>query len=71
MSRICPKCQKSRGEAEKVVHKDDKSWLIKYCPVCKFNFDLEEFVIPAPPTVPQLNKKTKRFRFGLDRDEDI
>jgi hypothetical protein len=73
MARICPRCYKSREATEKLVHKDGKAWLIEYCHVCLYNFELTEWIVPRKPDPvipPQINKKTKRFRFGMERDQD-
>lgn len=45
MSRVCPRCNKSR-ETVKVDRADPKDkgkyWRIEVCPTCSWNFDLEE-----------------------------
>lgn len=45
--RVCPRCQKSRRVGERVEKKRGKSWLIEFCLVCGFNFEITEYV-PTP-----------------------
>lgn len=53
----CPKCFKSREATERIETKDGKSWLIEYCFVCKWNFDISEYN--------KADKKPNRFRFRI------
>lgn len=42
--RLCPRCRLSRRDLQTVVKdvKTKKHWLVTYCAVCHYNFDLEE-----------------------------
>lgn len=44
--QICPGCQKSARVSERIEvdkKKKGKTWLIKFCAKCGFNYDLEEY----------------------------
>lgn len=40
---ICPRCNKRRQPREKIVSKRGKEWLIEFCRVCNYNFDITEW----------------------------
>lgn len=57
--QICPKCSRSVEPLERIEHekKSKKTWLIKYCPNerCNFNLDIE------PTNVKLWNERSKYF----------
>ena len=72
---ICPKCNKARDAREKVVKKRGKSWLIEFCRVCDYNFDINEWHRKTTQEIEEnrvdTKKRSGRFRsFFSDRTRD-
>lgn len=64
--KICQKCQRSVIPSDRFAYEKSKTWLIKYCPKCEFNFDIED-VTDAPPKR-KVNWLKSKFRGGPDAD---
>jgi hypothetical protein len=78
---VCPKCLKQRMPREKIVRKRGKGWLIEYCRVCGYNFEITEWggkhdipVKEVKESEKESNvdskRKAKRFRFGFPGGAD-
>lgn len=40
---ICPTCLRNRQPRERIERKKGKEWLIDYCRICGYNFDIHEW----------------------------